>query len=90
VRGQRGELTGANPVDGGKAGSRLHLAGDRGGLPLALVLSGANSNDATLFEAVLDDIPPILMPTKRAPPARQAPRRQGVRPSALPGPPASA
>jgi IS5 family transposase len=32
---------------------------------LALVVSPANANDATLFEAVLEDIPPILMPTGR-------------------------
>ena len=30
-----------------------------------MVLSGANANDATMFEAVLDDIPPIRMPTGR-------------------------
>jgi hypothetical protein len=35
------------------------------GLPLAIVLSAANANDATMFEAVLDDIPPILMPNGR-------------------------
>jgi hypothetical protein len=29
------------------------------------VVSAANANDSTLFEAVLDDIPPILMPTGR-------------------------
>jgi transposase len=63
--GQKGDLTGANPVDRGKAGSKLHLAGERGGLPLAVVVSAANANDSTMFEAVLDDIPPILMPTGR-------------------------
>jgi hypothetical protein len=60
-----GDLTGANPVDRGKAGSKLHVAGDRGGLPLSVVVSGANANDATMFEAVLDDIPPIRMPNGR-------------------------
>ena len=45
--------------------SKLHLAGERGGLPISVVLSAANTNDATLFEAVLDDIPPIRMPTGR-------------------------
>jgi transposase len=54
-----------NPVDRGKAGSKLHLAGERNGLPVAVVLSAANANDATMFEAVLDDIPPIRMPTGR-------------------------
>jgi Transposase DDE domain len=29
------------------------------------VVSRANANDATMFEAVLDDIPPIRMPTGR-------------------------
>ena len=31
----KGALTGANPVDRGKQGTKLHLAGDAGGLPLA-------------------------------------------------------
>jgi transposase len=53
----RGDLTGANPVDRGKAGSKLHVAGDRGGLPISVVVSAANANDATLLETVLDDIP---------------------------------
>jgi transposase len=52
-------------VDRGKAGSKLHLAGEAGGLPLAVILSAANANDSTMLEAVLDDIPPIRMPTGR-------------------------
>jgi transposase len=30
-----------------------------------VVVSAANANDSTMLEAVLDDIPPILMPTGR-------------------------
>jgi transposase len=60
-----GDLTGANPTDRGKAGSKLHLAGERGGLPDSVVLSAANANDSTMLEAVLDDIPPIRMSTGR-------------------------
>jgi DDE family transposase len=56
---------GANPTDRGKAGSKLHLAGEAGGLPLSVIVSAANANDSTVFEAVLDDIPPIRMPTGR-------------------------
>jgi IS5 family transposase len=41
------------------------VAGDAGGLPLSVILSAANANDATMFEAVLDDIPPIRMPSGR-------------------------
>jgi hypothetical protein len=40
------QLTGANPVDRGKAGSKLHLAGERCGLPLAVLVS--NANDSTI------------------------------------------
>jgi transposase len=54
-----------NPVDRGKAGSKLHLAGERGGLPISVILSAANAHDSSMFEAVLDDIPPIRMPTGR-------------------------
>jgi hypothetical protein len=39
------------------------VAGDAGGLPLSVIVSAANANDSTMFEAVLDDIPPIRMPT---------------------------
>src|SRR6266536_1385564 len=62
---QRGELTGVNPTDRSKAGSKLHAAGDAGGLPLSVVVSAANANDSTMLEAVVDDIPPIRMPTGR-------------------------
>jgi transposase len=41
------------------------VAGDAGGLPLAVIVSAANANDATMFEAVVDDIPPIRMPSGR-------------------------
>ena len=64
---------GANPVDRGKQGSKLHLAGERGGLPISIVLSAANANDSTMFEAVLDDIPPD--PHAHRPPA--VPASQG-------------
>jgi IS5 family transposase len=32
---------------------------------LAVIVSAANANDSTMFEAVLEDIPPIRMPTGR-------------------------
>jgi transposase len=65
VRAVKGALTGANPVDRGKQGTKLHLAGDAGGLPLAVVLTAANAHDSTMLGAVVDDIPPIRMPTRR-------------------------
>src|SRR4051812_47288254 len=48
--GEKGEHTGPNPTDRGKAGSKLHLAADGGGIPLAVVLTGANTNDSVMFE----------------------------------------
>jgi hypothetical protein len=49
----------------GQGRSKLDLAGERGGLPLALIVSAANANDSTMLEAVLEDIPAIRMPTGR-------------------------
>jgi hypothetical protein len=63
--GGQGDLIGANLVDRGKAGSKLHVVGDRGGLPISVVVSVPNADDSTMVEAVLDDIPPIRMPSGR-------------------------
>jgi transposase len=41
------------------------VAGEAGGLPLAVIISAANANDSTMLEAVLEDIPAIRMPTGR-------------------------
>jgi hypothetical protein len=54
---------GANPVGRGKPGSKIHLACDGGGLPLAAVVTAANVSDTTMFQAVVDDIPPIRTPS---------------------------
>jgi IS5 family transposase len=56
---------GANPVDRGKPGSKLHLVCDGGGLPLAAVVTAANVNDTTMFQAVVEDIPPVCTPAGR-------------------------
>ena len=56
---------GANPVDRGQPGSKLHLVCDGGGLPLIAVVTAANVNDTTMFQAVVDDVPPIRTPSRR-------------------------
>jgi len=56
---------GANPVDRGKPGSKLHLVCDGGGLPLTAAVTAANVNDTSMFEAVLDDVPPVRTPSGR-------------------------
>jgi transposase len=61
----RGDHVGANPVDRGKPGSKLHLVCDGGGLPLTAVVTAANVADTTMFQAVVDDNPPVRTPSGR-------------------------
>lgn len=64
-RKRGGPLTGPNPTDRGKNGSKIHLITDRNGLPLSLGISGANM---------------ARQPRRPAPPATgQAPCQQGIR-----------
>src|SRR4029450_7700905 len=65
ARQMRGDHVGANPVDRGKPGSKLQLVCDGSGLPLTAVVTAANVNDTTVFQAVVDDIPPMRTPTGR-------------------------
>lgn len=54
-----GELTGPNPTDKGRPGSKQHLVVERGGIPLAAAVSAANLNDHFLFEPLLDAVPAV-------------------------------
>jgi transposase len=65
---------GANPVDRGKPGSKLQLVCDGGGLPLTAVVTAANVNDTTVFQAVMEDVPPVRTPggQRRTRPAKLA------------------
>jgi hypothetical protein len=56
---------GANPVDRGKPGSKLHLVCDGSGLPLTVAVTAANVADVTMLAAVVDDIPPVRTPSGR-------------------------
>jgi hypothetical protein len=57
-----GDQVGANPVDRGKPGSKLHLVCDGSGVPLTAVVTAANVNDTAMFQAVVADLPPIRTP----------------------------
>src|SRR5207247_10760730 len=61
-----------NPVDRAEPGSKLHLAVEGGGLPLSLLVTGANTNDSLVFEALLDDLPKVRTPAggRRCRPAK--------------------
>ena len=54
--GSRGAATGANPTDRGKRGTKRSELSDGRGLPLAIVVAGANRHDMKLVEATLDHI----------------------------------
>lgn len=47
------EAVGPNPTDRGKNGSKRHLLVDGRGVPLSLVVTGANAHDVTQIEAAL-------------------------------------
>ncbi len=65
---QRGQLTGPNPTDRGKKGSRIHLLVDRQGLPLSVGISAANLHDSQALIPLVRGIPPIR--------SRRGPRRR--------------
>src|SRR3954449_5328089 len=58
-REKGGELTGPNPTDRAKRGSKYHLLVDARGLPLNVAVSGANRHDSMLVEPILDAMPAI-------------------------------
>ncbi len=54
---------GPNPTDRGKPGTKHHLIAERGGIPLAAVLTGANRHDSPVFDALIDAVPAIKQPS---------------------------
>lgn len=56
---QREDLTGPNPVDRGKKGSKIHLITERSGLPLSIGISAANTHDGQGLEPLVRGVPPI-------------------------------
>jgi transposase len=57
-----GALTGPNPTDRGKNGSKRHVVCDGQGIPLALLHTGANVHDSEQAMPLMDAIPPIKRP----------------------------
>jgi putative transposase len=51
-----GAATGANPTDRGKKGVKRSLLTDGAGIPLAIVVAGANRHDKKLLAATLDGL----------------------------------
>jgi hypothetical protein len=52
-----GELTGPNPTDRAKRGSKYHLLVDAHGLPLNVLVSAANRHDSLFVKPIPDRMP---------------------------------
>ncbi|WP_371685932.1 transposase [Micromonospora sp. MW-13] len=63
-----GPLTGPSPVDRGKPGSEIHALSERGGLPLSVGVSAANTHDSRCLESLVQAIPAVS--------SRRGPRRR--------------
>jgi len=62
---KRGGAIGPNPTDRGKPGTKRHLLVDRRGLPLAVILTGANVHDSKALTEVVDAVQPLRQPRGR-------------------------
>jgi hypothetical protein len=61
--------------DRAKSGSKLHVAAEASGPPVALLVTAANTNDSVVFEALLHDLPAVRDPDRWAAlPPGQLPR----------------
>jgi transposase len=65
-------MTGPNPVDRGKTGSKIHVLSDRAGLPLSVAVSAANTNDSYALKPLVRAIPAIK---SRRGPCRRKPAK---------------
>jgi IS5 family transposase len=54
-----GRKTGTNPTDRARPGSRRNILVDANGVPVSVILTGANRNDVTQLLPLVDAIPPI-------------------------------
>src|SRR5215213_8760067 len=51
-----GDLTGPNPTDRAKLGTKRHVLTDGRGVPLSVILSGANLHDKWSLTSTLDSV----------------------------------
>src|SRR5262249_16742903 len=70
-----GGRPGKDPTNGGKVGTKRNMVVARHGLPLAVIISGANVHDSKLLEETVDAIPPLRLPHRR----RGRPRKRPVK-----------
>lgn len=68
MRAKGGWLTGRNPTDRGKKGSKLHVISEAQGIPLAVAVSAANTRDINALKPLICGIPATR--------SRRGPRRR--------------
>ncbi|GAA4005441.1 hypothetical protein GCM10022408_16490 [Hymenobacter fastidiosus] len=61
-----GKKTGPNPTDRGKGGVKRSLLTEARGIPVGLVLEGANRHDMKLTESTLTSLPPAAEAARQA------------------------
>ncbi len=49
-------MTGSNPTDRGKLGTKRHILTDKKGIPLSVVISSASTHDIKLVTDVMDNM----------------------------------
>jgi transposase len=63
-------LTGPNPTDRGKSGSKIHVLADANGLPLVVGVTAANTHDSVMLQPLVMGIPQVRSrrgPSRRKP-----------------------
>jgi transposase len=84
VRAKGGSLTGPNPVDRGRTGSKLHVLSDANGLPLLVGVSAAHTHDSHALQPMIQGLPAIRSrrgPRRRKPARLRADKAYDSRPT---------
>ena len=70
-------MTGHNPVDRSKLGTKRHILTDKNGIPISVVISSATTHDIKLVTDVVDNVV-IRRPLYKYGYGRKRIRRQGI------------
>ena len=73
-----GKSTGPNPTDRGKGGTKRSLLTDASGVPLSLVVDGANRNDFKMARATLEELAEMMAGRRPLPTDQPDQQPQGL------------
>ena len=80
-------MTGPNPTDRGKPGSKRHIAVDARGTPLGVLTGRALQHDSQMLAPVLDAIPPVRSGRRGRPRQRPHKLHADLQSASQPAPP---